>query len=84
MYTKAFLLHLIKASERTSKRKRGGKNGKHRLNEMRTLKMKQKKRNKPDKSKRSSNSAVDFKHGYSLEIDLKLWRKNAIPRHVCF
>ena len=51
---------------------------------MRTLKMKQKKRNKPDKSKRSSNSAVDFKHGYSLEIDLKLWRKNAIPRHVCF
>ena len=51
---------------------------------MRTLKMKQKKRNKPDKSKRSSNSAVDFKHGYSLEIDLKLWRKNAIPRHLCF
>ena len=72
MHTKAFLLCLIKASERTSKRERDRKNGKHKLNEMRTLKMKQKKWNKPDKSKRSSNSAVDFKHGYSLEIDLEL------------
>ena len=39
MYTKAFLLHLIKAWERTSK-KRDGDIGEHKLDEMGTLNMK--------------------------------------------
>ena len=38
MYTKDVLLHLIKAWERTLK-KRGGEIGKHKLNELGTLKM---------------------------------------------
>ena len=40
MYTIAFLLHLIKAWERTSKKKKERKNGetgKHKLNEMGAL-----------------------------------------------
>ena len=40
MYTKAFILHLIKAWERTSIKKRiDGEIGKHKLNEMGTLNM---------------------------------------------
>ena len=39
MYTKAFLLHLIKAWERTLK-KRDGKIGEYKLNEMGALNMK--------------------------------------------
>ena len=38
MYTKVVLLHLIKAWERTLK-KRGGEIGKHKLNELGTLNM---------------------------------------------
>ena len=43
MCTKAFLLHLIKAWERTSKKKkrrRDGEIGEHKLNEMGALNMK--------------------------------------------
>ena len=41
MYTKAFLLHLIKAWERTSvKERRDGEIGEHKLNEMWALNMK--------------------------------------------
>ena len=41
MYTKAFLLYLIKAWERPSKKKkRVGETGKHKLNEMVVLNMK--------------------------------------------
>ena len=58
MYTKAFLLHLIKAWERTSKKKRDGEIGEHKLNEKEALNMKQKKWNKLDKSKRSSYTSV--------------------------
>ena len=44
MYTKAFLLHLIKDQERTSPQKRrDGETGEHKLNEMGALNMKQKK-----------------------------------------
>ena len=39
VYTKAFLLHLIKAWERTSKKERDGEIGKHKLNEMGALNM---------------------------------------------
>ena len=38
MYTKAFILHLIKAWERTSKK--DGEIGKHKLNEMGALSVK--------------------------------------------
>ena len=62
MYTKAFLLHLIKAWERTSKKRRDREIGEHKLNEMRVLSMKYKKWNKLDKSKRSSQSPDVFKH----------------------
>ena len=34
MYTKALLLHLIKAWERTTTKRRDGGTGKHRLNKM--------------------------------------------------
>ena len=34
MYTKAFLLHLIKSWERTIKKRRDGEIGEHKLNEM--------------------------------------------------
>ena len=44
MYTQAFLLHLIKAWQRTSKKKR--EIGKYKLNEMGALNMKLKKWNK--------------------------------------
>ena len=61
-YTKAFLLHLIKAWERPSKKKkkrgRDGEIGEHKLNEKEALNMKQKKWNKLDKSKRSSYTSV--------------------------
>ena len=40
MYTKSFLLHLIKAGERTLKKRGDGKIGEHRLNEMEALNMK--------------------------------------------
>ena len=40
MYTKAFLLHLIKAWERTVKKKKDGEIGEHKLNEMGALNMK--------------------------------------------
>ena len=40
MCTKAFLLHLIKAWVRTSKKKRDGGIGEHKLNEMGALNMK--------------------------------------------
>ena len=46
--------------------------------------MKFKKGNKLDKSKRSSYSLVAFKHCYSLETHLDLWRKKAIPGHLYF
>ena len=39
MYTKAFLLHLIKA-EKEHQKKRDGETGVHKLNEMRALNMK--------------------------------------------
>ena len=78
MYTKAFLLWLIKAWERTSKKKRrDGEIGKHKLNEMGALNMKYKKWNKLDKSKRSSCSPVAFKHGCLLETYLELWPKKS-------
>ena len=56
--------------------------GKHKLNEVEALNMKFKKGNKLDKSKRSSYSLVAFKHCYSLETHLDLWRKKAIPGHL--
>ena len=37
MYTKDFLLHLIKAWERTSKKRRDGGIGEHKPNEMQAL-----------------------------------------------
>ena len=40
MYKKAFLVHLIKAWERTSKKKRDEEIGEHKLNEMGALNMK--------------------------------------------
>ena len=40
MYTKAFLLCLIKAWERTLKKQRDGEIGKYKLNEMGALNMK--------------------------------------------
>ena len=49
IYTKAFLLHLIKTWERTLKK--DGEIGEHKLNEMGALDMKYKKWNKLDKSK---------------------------------
>ena len=58
--------------------------GKQKLNEMGALIMKYKKRTKLDKSKRSSYSPVVFKHGWSLETYLELWRKKAIPEHLYF
>jgi len=73
MYTKAFVLHLIKAWEKTSEDMEKLKN----INEMGTLNMKQIKWNKQDKSKRLSYSPVVFKHGCSLEAYLELWRKNS-------
>ena len=61
-YAKAFLLHLIKAWERTLKQKRrDGEIEEHKLNEMGALNMKQEKWNKLGKSERSSgfpNSSV--------------------------
>ena len=65
MYTKSFLLHLIKAWEIT--KIRDGENEKHKLTEMEALNMKLKKWNKLDKSKLSSYSPVVFKHDCSLE-----------------
>ena len=82
MYTKAFLLHLIRAWENI-KKKRDGDIGKRELNEMGALNMKWKKWNKPDKSKRSSYSPV-FKHECSLETYLKLQTRKAIPKHLYF
>ena len=69
MFTKAFLLHLKKAWERTQTKKRWRKQliGKHKLNEMGALNMKFKKGNKLDRSKILSYSPVVFKHGCSLE-----------------
>ena len=64
MYTKAFVLHLIKAWERTSEEKEMEKL--ENINEMGALNMKQIKWNKRDKSKRLSYSPVVFKHGCSL------------------
>ena len=58
--------------------------GKQKLNEMRALNMKYKKRTKLDKSKRSSYSAVVFKHEYSLETYLEVWRKKVIPKDLYF
>ena len=45
VYTKAFLLQMIKAWERTLKKTKGrdGETGEHKLNEMEALNMKQKK-----------------------------------------
>ena len=65
-------------------KKRDGEIGKHTLNEMEALNMKQKKWNKLDKSKRSSYNPVVFKHAFSLEAQLELWRKKAIPGHFYF
>ena len=47
MYTKGFLLHLIKPWERTSKKKKGRDEeiGEHKLNEMVAMNMKYKKWN---------------------------------------
>ena len=62
MYTKSFLLHLIKNWERTAKKTRwDAEIGEHKLNEMGALTMKWKKWNKPDKNKRSSYSPVVLK-----------------------
>ena len=63
MYTKAFLLYLIRAWENI---KKDGEIGKHKLNEMGALNMKWKKWNKLDRSKRSSYSPV-FKYECSLD-----------------
>ena len=82
MYTEAFLLHLIKAWDRTSEERRDGKIEEHKLNETGALNMKHKKLNKLDKSKRSSYTPVVFKHDCSLETYLELWRKKAIPEHL--
>ena len=54
--------------------------GEHKQNEMGLLNMKEKKWNKLDKSKRS----VVFKHEYSLETYLEIWKKKAIPEHMYF
>ena len=52
-YTKAFLLHLIKAWERTLKKKRkDGEIGEHKLNEMGALNIKYKKWNNLGQSKK--------------------------------
>ena len=76
MYTRAFLLHLTKAWEKTLKKKRRyGEIGKHKLNEMAALNMKFKKWNKLDENKRFSYSPVVFKHGCPLEIYTELWQK---------
>ena len=69
MYTKAFLLHLIKAWERTTKNETEiGKpskwNGRTEY-EIEKVKL--------DKSKRSSYSPVVFKHGCSLESHLEFF-----------
>ena len=40
VYTKAFLLHLIKVQERTLKKGRDGEIGEHKLNEMGALNVK--------------------------------------------
>jgi len=40
MYTKAFLLHLIKRLEKEHLKKRDGEIGEHKLNEMEALNMK--------------------------------------------
>ena len=74
MHTKAFLLCLIKAWERTLKEKEKDKL-ENKLNEMGALNMKQKKQNKLGKSKRSAHGA-GFKHGCSFESHLELWRKS--------
>ena len=74
MYTKVFLLCLIKAWEKKFL-KRDGEIGKHKLNETGTLNMKQKKWNKPDKIKRSSYGPAVSKHGCSLETSGALEKK---------
>ena len=40
MYTKTFLIHLIKAWERTSKKKRDGEIGEYKVNEMEAMNIK--------------------------------------------
>ena len=81
MYTKAFVLHLIKAWERTSEEKE--MEILENINEMGALNMKQIKWNKQDKSKRLSYSPVVFKHGCSLEAYLELWRKKQQYLGIC-
>ena len=71
MYTTAFLLYLIKAWERTSK-KRETEIGKDKLNEMGALNMKLKKWKTLDKNKRASHRPGVLKHDCSLEMHLKL------------
>ena len=61
------------------KKRRDREIGEHKLNEMGELKMKQKKLNKLDKSKRSTYIPVVFKHGFSLETYLELWRRRETP-----
>ena len=51
MYTEAFLLHLIKACDRTPEKRRDGKIGEYKLNEMGALNMKHKKLNNKIKVK---------------------------------
>ena len=70
MYTKAFLLRLLRAWENIKKKRRDGEIGKHKVDEMGALNMKLKKWNKLDKSKRLSYSPVVFKQGYSFETHL--------------
>ena len=74
MYTKVFLLYLIKAWERTLKKKRDGEIGEHKLNQMGALDMKYKNWNKLGISKTSSYSPVVFKYDCSLETYLVLQR----------
>ena len=77
MYTKAFLLCLIKAWERTSKNG-DGEIGKHKLDEIRARNMKQKKWNKLDKSKISPYSPfLKYTCIYWGIVDLQCFRCTA-------